>query len=323
MRVRATAPGKAILLGEHGVVYGNSCLALAIDLHSVIEADFSDRFTVNGYAIDRAHHVFLDEALDMLYRGEDEMKDESRRPLSFATSSQIPSASNLGSSSALTVCCVASLFVIMGEEATEERIAQTSYEVEFGVQGVGSPMDTSTITHGGLVFSSPRRESDKVLWEVGTMEEDKRWVMHEVERSSIPKVVIGYTQTKARTMEQVLRVKRFVEGSEFAREVIREIDELARKGYKALKDGDMETFGKLMNKDHELLSILGVNTLELQRLVDATRESSYGSKITGSGGGGSIIALSDEPQETAAAIEKAGGVGYVLDVEAEGCKIEW
>jgi mevalonate kinase len=145
--------------------------------------------------------------------------------------------------------------------------------------------------------------------------------MHEVDCPSMPKVVVGYTKSKARTMEQVMKVKRFVEGSDFAKEIIKEIDELVRAGYRALKDGDIQTFGKLMNRDHELLSILGVNTPSLQRLVDVTRESSYGSKITGSGGGGSIIALSDEPQETASSIEEAGGVSFVLDAEMEGCKI--
>ena len=317
MEVRATAPGKAILLGEHGVVYGTSCMAVAIDLHSVMELDFSDRFTVNGYPVDRVHHAFLDEGLNRLYRCKD---GGGHTPLSFHTSSRIPSTSNLGSSSALTVCCVASLFALTGKKGDEEEIARESYGVEHDVQGVGSPIDTSVITHGGLLLSSPERQDEKELWEIEGG--DIRWVMHELDPSSIPGIVIGYTQTKARTMEQVVRVKKFVESSEFAREVIGEIDEVVRDGYNALKDGDITTFGELMNRNHDLLSILGVNTPALQRLVDASRESSFGSKITGSGGGGSIIALSDEPEETAVSIEEAGGVSYMVNLEEGGCRIE-
>ena len=52
--------------------------------------------------------------------------------------------------------------------------------------------------------------------------------------------------------------------------------------------GDGERFEKVQ----EYLDVLGVNTLELSRMVYTAREcGAIGSKITGAGGGGSIIAL--------------------------------
>ena len=44
----ASAPGKVILLGEHGVVYGQPCLSVAIDLRVGIEIEEGEEFIVNG-----------------------------------------------------------------------------------------------------------------------------------------------------------------------------------------------------------------------------------------------------------------------------------
>ena len=47
-----------------------------------------------------------------------------------------------------------------------------------------------------------------------------------------------------------------------------------------------------MNINHGFLDVIGVNTLELSRMVYNAREAgAIGSKTTGAGGGGSIIAL--------------------------------
>ena len=49
---------------------------------------------------------------------------------------------------------------------------------------------------------------------------------------------------------------------------------------------------ELMNINQGFLDVLGVNTFELSRMVYRAREcGAIGSKITGAGGGGSIIAL--------------------------------
>ena len=91
---------------------------------------------------------------------------------------------------------------------------------------------------------------------------------------------------------------------------------------KCLRTGDIEKVGKLMDRNHDLLAILGVNCTELQRLVDAARPHSHGAKLTGSGGGGSMIALTDKPDETAAAIKRAGGKPYIVKVSTDGVRIE-
>ncbi|HYV08174.1 MAG TPA: mevalonate kinase, partial [Thermoplasmata archaeon] len=53
-------------------------------------------------------------------------------------------------------------------------------------------------------------------------------------------------------------------------------------------------------------------------LVAAARPSSYGAKLTGAGGGGSIVALTDRPEETAEAIRAAGGKAFVVRPDSVG-----
>ena len=64
---------------------------------------------------------------------------------------------------------------------------------------------------------------------------------------------------------------------------------------------DYNKVGELMNINHGFLDVIGVNTLELSRMVYNAREAgAIGSKTTGAGGGGSIIALCPGKEEEVA-----------------------
>ncbi|HOQ27095.1 MAG TPA: mevalonate kinase, partial [Methanomassiliicoccaceae archaeon] len=78
----------------------------------------------------------------------------------------------------------------------------------------------------------------------------------------------------------------------------------------------------LMTRDHNLLTILGVSSPELQRLVDAALPYSYGAKLTGAGGGGSMIALTDRPEKVVEAIQRRGGTPYVVRTGVDGVRVE-
>ena len=70
-----------------------------------------------------------------------------------------------------------------------------------------------------------------------------------------------------------------------------------------------------------MLAILGINTRGLQTMVDAVRPFSYGAKLTGAGGGGCIIALSDQPEEASRSIYQMGGRPYVVRTSSQGFSI--
>jgi mevalonate kinase len=65
-----------------------------------------------------------------------------------------------------------------------------------------------------------------------------------------------------------------------------------------LASGDMRGLGRLLTLNHAVLSELGVSTQDLDRLVDLLLSlGCYGAKLTGAGGGGSVVAAAPEGKE--------------------------
>ncbi|RLG95095.1 mevalonate kinase, partial [Candidatus Bathyarchaeota archaeon] len=80
-----------------------------------------------------------------------------------------------------------------------------------------------------------------------------------------------------------------------------------------------------MNINHGLLSAVGVSSLPLERLVYAARMAgALGAKLTGAGGGGCMVALTEAGGlgKVARAIEEAGGEAFTATTAKEGVRIE-
>jgi len=305
VKVSYSAPGKVILFGEHAVVYGEPAIAVAVDKRTTCKITRSkNETTVNGYPINMKHHSYILKSMDYV---------DIEEPLEIVTESEIPSGAGMGSSAAVTVATLASLHGI-SDDIVENRIAREAFNVEWDVQGSASPIDTSTSTHGNAVMLSKTKEKD-FLWSIS--KEQNEWNIH---HRNIPdmQMVIGDTGVHAKTGPLVEKVRRFYMNNNFAKQIIREIGELVIEGSKALADEDLEKVGKLMNRNHELLTILGVSHPKLERLVKGARRYSYGAKLTGAGGGGSMVAVTDEPKKVADIIERRDGTAYIIDVTEEG-----
>ena len=77
--------------------------------------------------------------------------------------------------------------------------------------------------------------------------------------------------------------------------IFRGIDALTGQALAAIKGHDLERLGDLMNICHGLLNSLQVSSWELEELIQIARENgALGAKLTGGGGGGSMIALCPE-----------------------------
>jgi len=328
----AIAPGKFILFGEHAVVYGEPAIAVAIDLTMRIDVDLARDFLIDGRPLDPKRHPYLHTAIGRVWRG---------KPISFEIRSGIPSASGLGSSAAITVATIAAvqrlkmdmlakdkvkpedlLMQAAGETPenllVEERLAKTAFEVEYDVQGRASPTDTSTVTHGSSIMLA-KEAHEGLLWRVD--KGDRTWFVHHVKLPELT-FVVGNTGIRGRTSVMVQKVKRYTERSGFARDIVSEIGAVTKDGLRALATGDKVAIGNLMAKDHKMLVSLGVSCKELDRLVKAASAHSFGAKLTGAGGGGCIIALTDNPQSASKAISEAGGTSYIVKVSKKGVTTE-
>jgi mevalonate kinase len=304
----ASAPGKVILMGEHAVVFGRPAIALAIDLRLRCSIRPSRVPTLNGQPMDDNAGPYIAALL---------RDNWSEGPLAIDIASDLPSGSGLGSSAAVTVATLGAISAHKGS-IVQEDVARRAFDVESVVQGMASPIDTSISSHGGGIFISSQRE-DRLLWEISR--DTRRWFIHDCEVPEIT-LVVGFTGKKAPTGPLVAKVRRYADRSGFAREIIDEIGALTLEGRDRMRAGDVEALGRLLTKNHNLLTILGVSTPALQKLVDAAMPFSYGAKLTGAGGGGSMIALTDEPEKVAAAIRARGGTPFIVHTGVEGVREE-
>ncbi len=297
-----------ILFGEHAVVFGKPALALAISLRITSSVNAANQYSVNGHPMKKRHHMYISAALDEAWGGP---------PINIDTDSEIPSGSGLGSSAAVTVSCVGAMLAHRGP-IDPKKVALKSFMVENMVQGRASPTDTSTSTHGRGIVVSPEK-MDNFLWRI---EQGERfWNIHDC---SVPELhfVVGYTGIHAATGPLVAGVKRLADSNPEAVRAIDRIGEIVLEGVDAMARSDKQGLGRLMNENHALLNSLQVGHPELDRLVEVSRASSYGAKLTGAGGGGSMIALTDEPQVVSRAIRDAGGEPIIVDVGVEGLRVE-
>jgi hydroxymethylglutaryl-CoA reductase len=87
-----------------------------------------------------------------------------------------------------------------------------------------------------------------------------------------------------------------------------QVDALALAGADALVAGKYEELGRLMNICHGLLNAIGVSTPELEGMIGIARAAgATGAKLTGSGGGGSIVALCPgRVDDVTSALQSAG-----------------
>lgn len=308
--VRASAPGKLIVLGEHSVVFGKPALALAIDRRFRCEMAPGSGISLNGAGLSPRLHPHIDMIL----------RRRGVSDLSITTGSDIPSGSGLGSSAALSAALIGAVRLMRGEECGEEAVAGEAFETEYGVQGRASPIDTSTSVHGGGIAVNCPDGIGRPLWNIS--KGGNSWTVSDV---PIPKMtfVVGYTGIKAATGPLVEKVRKYKESNRFASDIIDEIGDLTLEGMAAVSRNDKEHLGELMTRDHKLLSILGVSCRELNRLVDASLEYSYGAKLTGSGGGGSMVALTDEPEKVCRAISLRGGEPFVVSTGVPGMVAEF
>jgi mevalonate kinase len=204
-------------------------------------------------------------------------------------------ASGVGASAASCAAFARALdseFDLGMDDATINKMA---YEGEKAYHGTPSGVDNTAATYGGLIQFT-KGETPKF------------------EHIKIPKaveIVMGNTGLVTNTKVAVDGVKeRRKKNLEKYDLIFEHARALIPKARSAFESGDYKTIGKLMTENHKLLSEIEVTCKELDHLVSVAQDNgAWGAKMTGSGLGGYMIALTPgiELQATVAeAIEREG-----------------
>lgn len=190
--------------------------------------------------------------------------------------SEIPSGVGLGSSSA---CCVAGAAAIskLFEKTSKEKILELAIEAERTIFQNTSGADCTVCTFGGL------------------MEYDKEKGFSQIKSEPNFHLVIANSNIEHSTEVVVSNVKQFKEKNEEKFSIICQKElELVNRVRIMLKNNDLQGLGKCMKNNQEFLEMIGISNEKLRKMIEKAENSSFGAKITGAGGGGCIIALSDE-----------------------------
>lgn len=329
--VTAFAPGKCILFGEHAVVYGHPAVAVSIDSGIEITVEECEKWEINnqhntnGFELfDSNKHPHIQHIIRNLFNYEG-------KPLRINVQSNLFSGAGLGSSAALSNAMGAALhqFTKPNKELDLIKLSKIGHSAEAATQeGRASPTDSAASSLGGcVVVSGEKIDTLTHIFDTSliTPEGERNWSIHQAElHESINQfwLVLGFTGQSSPTGKMVSGVAERLKQNPELYEEMESIENITMAGLTALKAGNMEAVGMAMNSCHEKLKNLGVSHELLDLMVSVTRPHSFGSKLTGAGGGGCMVALTDNPTRVAQEIELCGGKPIISKFGSRGVYIK-
>lgn len=290
------AHAKAILFGEHAVVYGAP--AIAIPIHELaaearvesaatgirIESElFSGKATA---APARLQPVITAIRASLAHVGRTEAG------VKVQILSAIPHSRGLGSSAAVAAAVARAVADWADTSLSVPELYDIVQQAERVAHGKPSGLDARAVTADGTI-----------RFDFG--------VVSPVRTGARFNFVLADSGIAGSTAEAVGEVRtRRAQDPEGIEALLTRLAEISEGAIELLSAGDHVQVGWRMDEAHELLQGIGVSSAVLDSLVDAAKQAgALGAKLTGGGIGGCIIALSRSPEhaeELASVLREAG-----------------
>jgi len=275
----ASAPAKIILFGEHFVVHGTKAILAAIDKRVTVTTTFTENKTIKVNSqlgtievpISSSHEEVESEFRPFVYLANKIINSKQNASgLEITIDSDIPIGVGLGSSSACCVAAAASISELFNELSSEE-ILKMSIEAEKTIFPDTSGADCTVCTYGGMI-EYPSVEKIDNTFDLNLL----------IANSMIPH----------NTKNSVEKVNKFKENDEERFSQLCDLENgLVDEVITSMKNNDATTFGLKMTENQKYLEEIQVSNDTLRDMISSLNEISLGSKITGAGDGGCVIAL--------------------------------
>ncbi len=316
MSAQASAPGKAILVGEHAVVYGKPAIALPL---SGIRANAAFRRTespltliaedlarpplmIDTDDIASSDPLALMAGLTMRYFGLGSLHGEIR------IQSDIPIASGLGSGAAVSAAIGRAIARLHGADMPDEALNRLVFEVEKQHHGTPSGIDNTVVVYELPVYFLKNGSID-FLEIVAPL-----WILlADSGIASLTRDAVADVRSRARLAR-----------AQTAR-VFDHIGAIVVEARRSIEQGNKVQLGELMTANHCLLRKLHVSCPELDHLVEAALNAgALGAKLSGGGRGGCIIALVNEDSAPAVkrSLFEAGARKVMMTIAGQGRQID-
>jgi hydroxymethylglutaryl-CoA reductase len=294
----AAGHGKAILMGEHAVVYGSHAIAAPIPLAvecRVAKGEKGLHLSIPRWGVE--HQMETDPARRKSFEKPAALILDRlgllQKALHIEVFPNLPRAMGLGGSAAVAVAIIRALDRYFRLGLSEDEINNLAFEGERVAHGNPSGIDNAVATFGRMLLF---RRGDPPLIEQLQLEKPVKFV-------------IGMTGVESLTAGMVAKVRAgWEQNRRIYDRIFDEIDQITLRALESLKNDDLDVLGQLMNVGHGLLNALQVSTWEIEELVQIARDNgALGAKLTGAGGGGSIIALCPEHSQQVIKVMEAAG----------------
>ena len=280
---RGVGFGKVILFNEHFVVYGIPAVVSAVGAKTTALVERKsgsgyelrdDRPESPGYKAEKLQQQ--KESLDIMLKFMN--VDTQHHHYTITLGGDLIAASGVGASAASCAAIARAFSEELNLNFSDERVNEVAYEGEKGYHGTPSGIDNTAATYGGLIWY--RREGSAQRMERMRLRKPVEVVMGNTGKVADTKLVVGgVKERKEREPEKYGRL-------------FQEAEQLVVNARKQLEVFNLEKVGAYMNENHQLLQEIGVSSPELDALVKLARDTgAIGAKLTGTGRGGYMVAL--------------------------------
>ncbi|AVK60333.1 mevalonate kinase [Lactobacillus sp. CBA3605] len=277
-----TSHAKIILIGEHGVVYGQPAIALpisTIQMQAVIHRrdtaqTVKSRYFNGDFQMMSANLGGIQALIKTLLA----RFERPNQGFDIHITSDIPSERGMGSSAAAAVAVTRALYAFFEQPLSHQELLRTANIAESYTHGQPSGLDVATASANSPV-----------------------WFIKDRENFPIPIKLPGYlviadTGIKSQTKVAVATVKNLlmVEGTTIQSR-IEHLGQLTEQTRSALATGNLTALATALNGAQDDLRSLGVSHPALEQLLAVARQNgAVAAKLTGSGQGGCLIAIAPE-----------------------------
>jgi len=306
--ILASAPGKAILFGEHAVVYGRPAIAVPVTQVQAKASVIADPLGPPGRVHIQAPDIQLesdlanlpvDDPIVLAVQGVLQALEADHLPtLTLRISSTIPVAAGLGSGAAVSVAILRALSAFLGHPLPDETISALAFEVEKKHHGTPSGIDNTVVTYARPIFFTRGLPFE---------------LLKPVEAFTL---IIADSGVKCPTHLAVGGVREAWQADQDRYEALFDaIGQISRQARQIITCGPILALGPLMIENHHLLQQVGVSSAELDLLVEtAMQAGAVGAKLSGAGRGGNMIGLAaeDNVDKISAALSSAGAKRVII-----------